>query len=139
MAACRWLRRLPSQPLIWWRRASMSRPQTSWRSPLDFIWLSRIVFLVSFFQSVFPPAAIVERSSACTCDYCSCESGCAYHDITDFVTNTLMKVQHVAVSENSVHNSCVPRTVIWTLSANVTESAAWIEGYTSLVSTPNVL
>ena len=23
-------------------------------------------------------------------------------------------VQHVAVSENSVHNSCVPRTVIWT-------------------------
>ena len=43
-----------------------------------------------------------------------CESGCAYHGITDFVTNTLMKVQHVAVSENSVHNSCVPRTVIWT-------------------------
>ena len=31
-----------------------------------------------------------------------------------FVTNTLMKVQHVAVSENSVHNSCVPCTVIWT-------------------------
>ena len=43
-----------------------------------------------------------------------CEFGCAYHGITDFVTNTLMKVQHVAVSENSVHNSCVPRTVIWT-------------------------
>ena len=43
-----------------------------------------------------------------------CESGCAYHGITDFVTNTLMKVQHVAVSENSVHNYCVPRTVIWT-------------------------
>ena len=43
-----------------------------------------------------------------------CESGCAYHGIIDFVTNTLMKVQHVAVSENSVHNSCVPRTVIWT-------------------------
>ena len=42
-----------------------------------------------------------------------CESGCAYHGITDFVTNTLMKVQHVAVSENSVHNSCVPCTVIW--------------------------
>ena len=61
-----------------------------------------------------------------------CESGCAYHGITDFVTNTLMKVQHVAVSENSVHNSCVPRPVIWTwrfitLSANVMESAAWIE------------
>ena len=60
-----------------------------------------------------------------------CESGCAYHGITDFVTNTFMKVQHVAVSENSVHNYCVPRTVIWdleirTLSANVTESAAWI-------------
>ena len=36
-----------------------------------------------------------------------CESGCAYHGITDFVTNTLMKVQYVAVSENSVHNSCV--------------------------------
>ena len=43
-----------------------------------------------------------------------CESGCAYHGITDFVTNTLMKVQHVAVSENSVHNSCVLFTVIWT-------------------------
>ena len=28
-----------------------------------------------------------------------CESGCAYHGITDFVTNMLMKVQHVAVSE----------------------------------------
>ena len=44
----------------------------------------------------------------------TCESGCAYHGITDFVTNTLMKVQHVAVSENSVHNYCVPRMVIWT-------------------------
>ena len=44
----------------------------------------------------------------------SCDSGCAYHGITDFVTNTLMKVQQVAVSENSVHNYCVPRTVIWT-------------------------
>ena len=43
-----------------------------------------------------------------------CESGCACHGITDFVTNTLMKVQHVAVSENSVYNYCVPRTVIWT-------------------------
>ena len=43
-----------------------------------------------------------------------CESGCAYHGITDFVTNTLVKVQHGAVSENSVHNSCVPRTVIKT-------------------------
>ena len=43
-----------------------------------------------------------------------CESGCAYHGITDSLTNTLMKVQHVAVSENSVHNYCVPRTVIWT-------------------------
>ena len=31
-----------------------------------------------------------------------CESGCAYHGITDSVTNTLMKVQHVAVSEKSV-------------------------------------
>ena len=26
----------------------------------------------------------------------------------------LMKVQHVAVSENSAHDSCVPFTVIWT-------------------------
>ena len=43
-----------------------------------------------------------------------CESGCAFHGITNFVTNTLMKVQHVAVSENSVHNSCVLCTVIWT-------------------------
>ena len=44
-----------------------------------------------------------------------------------------MKVQHVTVSENSVHNSCVVLTVVWTwnfvlpLSANVTESAAWLE------------
>ena len=30
--------------------------------------------------------------------YTNCESGCAYHGIPDFVTNTLMKVQHVAVS-----------------------------------------
>ena len=43
-----------------------------------------------------------------------CESGCACHGITDFVTNMLMKVQLVAVSENSVHDSCVPFTVIWT-------------------------
>ena len=43
-----------------------------------------------------------------------CESGYAYHGITDFVTNTLMKVQHVAVSENSVHNYCVPCAVVWT-------------------------
>ena len=43
-----------------------------------------------------------------------CESGCAYHGTTDFVTNMLMKVQHVAVSENSDHDSCVPFTVIWT-------------------------
>ena len=32
----------------------------------------------------------------------TCESGCSYHGVTDFVTNTLMKVQHVAESENSV-------------------------------------
>ena len=31
-----------------------------------------------------------------------CESGCACHGITDSVKNTLMKVQHVIVSENSV-------------------------------------
>ena len=43
-----------------------------------------------------------------------CESGCAYHGITDFVTNMLMKVQNVAVSENSVHDSCVPCMVMWT-------------------------
>ena len=35
-----------------------------------------------------------------------CESGCAYHGITDFVTNTLMKVQHDAVSENSPQVLC---------------------------------
>ena len=61
-----------------------------------------------------------------------CESGCAYHGITDFVTNTLMKVQHVAVSENSVHNYwCTTYgdlgLEIRTLSANVTESAVWTE------------
>ena len=33
-----------------------------------------------------------------------------------FVTNLLMKVQHAVVFENSVHNSCVPFTVIWTWS-----------------------
>ena len=44
-----------------------------------------------------------------------CESGCAYNGITDFVTNLLMKVQHVTVSENNVHNSCVLLTVVWTL------------------------
>ena len=38
----------------------------------------------------------------------------SYTDITDFVTNMLMKVQHVAVSENSVHDFCEPFTVIWT-------------------------
>ena len=42
-----------------------------------------------------------------------CESGCAYDGITDVVTNLLMKV-HGAVSENSVHNSCVSLTVVWT-------------------------
>ena len=43
-----------------------------------------------------------------------CESGCAYHGITVIVTNLLMKVQHVAVSENSIHSSFVPVMVIWT-------------------------
>ena len=48
--------------------------------------------------------------------------------ITDVVTNLLMKVQHVTVSENSGHNSCKSLTMVWrTLSANVTESAAWLE------------
>ena len=54
-----------------------------------------------------------------------------------------MKVQHVAVSENSVHSSFAPVTVIWTgnflLSANVMESAAWIEVTRPLVSTPSLL
>ena len=74
-----------------------------------------------------------------------CESGCAYHGITDFVTNMLMKVQHVAVSENSVHDSCVPfygdldLEFSCTLSANVTESAGWIEVTRPWVSTPSEL
>ena len=42
-----------------------------------------------------------------------CESRCAYHGITDFVTIMLMKVQHIAVSENSFHDSRVFFTVIW--------------------------
>ena len=46
--------------------------------------------------------------------YTSCEAGCAYNGITDVVTNLLMKVQHVTVSENSVHKSCVSLTVVWT-------------------------
>ena len=41
-----------------------------------------------------------------------CESGCAYRGIAVVVTNLLMKVQHVAVSENSVHSSFVPVMVI---------------------------
>ena len=44
----------------------------------------------------------------------NCESGCAYHGSTDAVTNLLMKVQHVTVSENSDHNSCVSLTKVWT-------------------------
>ena len=47
-------------------------------------------------------------------DFKETESGCAYNGITDVVTNLLMKVQHVTVSENSVHNSCVSLTVVWT-------------------------
>ena len=74
--------------------------------------LSRSLFLslylsLSLLLSIFSPFSPFSSFSFC-------ESGCAYHGITDFVTNTLMKVQHVAVSENSVHNSFVPRTVIWT-------------------------
>ena len=41
----------------------------------------------------------------------NCESGCAYKGMIDVVTNLLMKVQHVTVSENSVHNSCVSLTL----------------------------
>ena len=44
----------------------------------------------------------------------NCESGCAYNGVTDAVTNLLMKMQHVTVCENSVHNSCVSLTVVWT-------------------------
>ena len=62
----------------------------------------------------------------------NCKSGCAYNGITDVLTNLLMKVQRDAVSENSGHNSRVSLTMVWTwnfptLSANVTESAAWCE------------
>ena len=59
-------------------------------------------------------AVLARRTVIQDQSYGFCESGCAYHGITDFVTNTLMKVQHVAVSENGVHNYCVPRSVIWT-------------------------
>ena len=63
-------------------------------------------------------------------DFEECESGCANNGITDAVTNLLMKVQHVTVSENSDHNSCVDHGLdleFPTHSANVTESAAWLE------------
>ena len=43
-----------------------------------------------------------------------CEPGCAYNGIIVIVTSLLLKVQHVAVSEDSVHSSFVPFTVIWT-------------------------
>ena len=49
---------------------------------------------------------------------------------TDFVTNMLMKVQHVAVSENSVHDSCVPVTVIWTW--NFLHSLGKLDGICSM-------
>ena len=64
------------------------------------------------------------------CDmFIKCESGCAYHGITDLVTNTLMKVQHVAVSEKQCSQLLCTTygdldLEIRTLSANVTESAA---------------
>ena len=44
----------------------------------------------------------------------NCESGCACTGIADAVTNLLMKLQHVNVSENSDHNSCVSLTMVWT-------------------------
>ena len=44
----------------------------------------------------------------------SCESGCAYNGITDAVTNLLIKVQHITVSEKRDLNSCVSLTVVWT-------------------------
>ena len=43
-----------------------------------------------------------------------CGSGFSYNGITDAVTDLLMKVQHVTVSENSDHNSCVSLTMVWT-------------------------
>ena len=59
--------------------------------------------------------AMILRKLANQCDvYDSCESGCAYNGITDFVTDMLMKVQQVAVSENSDHDSCVSLTMVWT-------------------------
>ena len=47
-------------------------------------------------------------------DFEECESGCAFNGVTDAVTNLLMKVQHVTVSENSDRNSCVSLTMVWT-------------------------
>ena len=52
--------------------------------------------------------------------------------VTDFVTNTLRKVQHVAVSEKQCSQLLCTTygdldLEIRTLAANVMESAAWIE------------
>ena len=72
-----------------------------------------------------------------------CASGCAYHGITDFVTSTLMKAQHVAVSENSPQLLCTLYgdldLEIRSLSVNRDGICGMDRGYTSLVSTANVL
>ena len=83
----------PLQPVASYSRKANAPTSNSWHSQ-------------TFFSFCTSPLNLLHHRK--------CESGCAYHGITDFVTNTLMKVQHVAVSENSVHNSCVLRTVIWT-------------------------
>ena len=64
--------------------------------------------------------------------------------VSPLLWHMLMKVQHGAVSENSVDDSCVPFTVIWTWNflhslgkRDGICSMAW--GYTSLVSTPSEL
>ena len=70
-----------------------------------------------------------------------CEYGCAYNGITDAVTNLLMKVQHVTVSENSDHNSCVSLTKSGlgiSYSLGKRDGICSI-GYISLISIPGVL
>ena len=61
--------------------------------------------------------AIDENLNGHTCqdtEYECYESGRVYNGITDAVANLLTKPQHVTVSENSDHKSCVSLTVVWT-------------------------
>ena len=99
----------------------------------------------SFDEESWSASELADGEIRCTQEkFEECECGCAYNGITDFVTNLLKQVQHVIVSENSVHNSCVLLTVVRTWNSvlphgNRDGTCSIARGYTSLVSTPSVL